>query len=168
MRPAPKTQRMLRTRFNQDEDLSSTRRRTILLAGQRARLDRCGRDGSVPQIPRRELRSAGRRGAPEDDRRSGQYEPLLAMPVSMDIITWLVVGLVAGVLASVAMRGWASGLFGNIVLGIAGALLGGWGFRELGWNAPLPGIAGVIVVAFLGAVAVLAIVRLLGGRARRA
>jgi uncharacterized membrane protein YeaQ/YmgE (transglycosylase-associated protein family) len=77
------------------------------------------------------------------------------------IITWLVVGLVAGVLASVIMRGSGFGLLGDILLGIAGAFVGGWGFRELRWHAPFAGIAGVIAVAAIGAVIVLAGFRLL-------
>ena len=79
----------------------------------------------------------------------------------MDIITWIVVGLVAGVLASAIMRGSGFGLLGDIVLGIAGAFIGSWVFRELGWRAPFSGIAGVIVVALVGAVIVLAILRLI-------
>jgi uncharacterized membrane protein YeaQ/YmgE (transglycosylase-associated protein family) len=79
----------------------------------------------------------------------------------MNLITWLVVGLVAGILASAAMRGSGFGLVGDLLLGIAGAVVGGWGFAELGWRAPLSGLAGVILVAFLGAVVVLAVGRAL-------
>ena len=73
----------------------------------------------------------------------------------MDIITWIVVGLVAGTLASFVLKGVGYGLVGNIVLGVVGAFVGSWGFRQLGWHSPLEGIAGVILVAFLGAVALL-------------
>lgn len=72
----------------------------------------------------------------------------------MDIITWIVVGLVAGTLASFVFKG-GYGIVGNIVLGVVGAFVGGWGFRQLGWHSPLEGIAGVILVAFLGAGALL-------------
>lgn len=78
----------------------------------------------------------------------------------MDIITWLIVGLVAGVLAS-AIVGEGFGLIGDIVIGIVGAFVGGWAFREAGWKTPFDGIAGVIAVAFVGAVIVLALVRLI-------
>lgn len=78
----------------------------------------------------------------------------------MDIITWLIVGLVAGVLAS-AVIGDGFGLIGDIVVGIVGAFVGGWTFREAGWHAPFGGLAGTIAVAFVGAVIVLAVVRLL-------
>ena len=78
----------------------------------------------------------------------------------MDILTWIIVGLVAGTLASFVMKGWGYGLVGNIVLGIVGAFVGGWGFRELGWRSPIAGIGGVILVAFLGAVALLFVIGL--------
>lgn len=85
----------------------------------------------------------------------------------MDIITWLLVGLVAGALASALVRG-GFGLLGDIVLGIAGAVVGGWTFHSLGWQPPFAGVAGTIAVAMVGAVIVLAGLRLLrGGVARR-
>ena len=86
----------------------------------------------------------------------------------MDIITWLIVGLVAGLLASALMRGSGFGLLGDIALGIAGAFVGGWTFRELGWHVPFTGLTGVIAVAFVGAVIVLAGFRLLRGVLARA
>ena len=58
---------------------------------------------------------------------------------SMDIITWLVVGLVAGVLASLIMGGF--GIIADIVVGIVGAFIGGWLFRYAGWHAPFAGLA---------------------------
>ena len=73
----------------------------------------------------------------------------------MDIVTWLIVGLVAGVLASFVMGGIGYGLVGDIIIGIVGAVFGGWLFGQLGWAAPMSGIAGVIIVAFLGAVVLL-------------
>jgi uncharacterized membrane protein YeaQ/YmgE (transglycosylase-associated protein family) len=78
----------------------------------------------------------------------------------MTILTWLVVGLVAGVLASYVMKG-GFGLVGDIIVGILGAILGGWLFGVLGWSVPLPGILGTILVAFIGAVVLLFILRLI-------
>lgn len=78
----------------------------------------------------------------------------------MDIITWIIVGLVAGVLASAVMRD-GFGLLGDIVIGVVGAFVGGWAFREAGWRTPFGGLAGVIAVAFIGAVIVLALLRLI-------
>jgi uncharacterized membrane protein YeaQ/YmgE (transglycosylase-associated protein family) len=84
----------------------------------------------------------------------------------MDILTWIIVGLVAGLLASFVVGGIGYGLLGDILIGILGALLGGWLFREMGWGAPFAGIAGTIFVAFIGAVILLAILRLLRPRRR--
>jgi len=78
----------------------------------------------------------------------------------MDIITILVVGLVAGLLASAFVRGSGFGVLGDIVLGIAGAFVGGWAFRGLGWKAPFEGVAGVILVSTVGAILLLLALRL--------
>ena len=79
----------------------------------------------------------------------------------MDILTWIIVGLFAGVLASMVMKGSGLGILGDIVLGIVGAFVGGFAFRSLGWQAPFQGLAGVIAVAFVGAVIVLLFLRLI-------
>ena len=83
----------------------------------------------------------------------------------MDLVTWLVVGLIAGVLASLVMGG--VGLIGDIVIGIVGAFVGGWLFRQLGVNSPFSGLAGTIFTAFIGAVVLLAILRLVTRGRRR-
>jgi uncharacterized membrane protein YeaQ/YmgE (transglycosylase-associated protein family) len=85
----------------------------------------------------------------------------------MDLITWLVVGLVAGVLASLVMGG-GYGLIGDIVIGIVGAFIGGWIFRQLGVSSPISGLGGTIFVAFIGAIVLLFLLRLLHrGRGKR-
>lgn len=76
------------------------------------------------------------------------------------VLVWLVVGLVAGWLAS-SVVGGGLGTIGDIVLGIVGAFLGGLVFRSLGWHAPFTGIAGTIAVAFIGAVLLLLAIRLI-------
>ncbi len=86
----------------------------------------------------------------------------------MDILTWLIVGLIAGVLASLVMGGTGYGLVGDIVIGIVGAFVGGWLFRTLGVTSPLGGIAGVILVAFVGAVVLLFVIRLIRRGSARA
>jgi uncharacterized membrane protein YeaQ/YmgE (transglycosylase-associated protein family) len=80
----------------------------------------------------------------------------------MDLLTWLIVGLVAGVLASLVMGG--VGLVGDIIIGIVGAFVGGWLFRQLGVTTPFSGLAGTIFTAFVGAVVLLAILRLVRRR----
>ncbi len=86
----------------------------------------------------------------------------------MDILTWLIVGLIAGVLASLVMGGTGYGLIGDIVIGIVGAFVGGWLFRMLGVAVPLGGIAGTILVAFVGAVVLLFLIRLIRRGSARA
>jgi uncharacterized membrane protein YeaQ/YmgE (transglycosylase-associated protein family) len=86
----------------------------------------------------------------------------------MDLLTWLIVGLVAGVLASLVMGGTGYGLIGDIIIGIVGAFVGGWLFRALGVASPLGGLAGTILVAFIGAVVLLFVLRMIRGGRRRA
>jgi uncharacterized membrane protein YeaQ/YmgE (transglycosylase-associated protein family) len=81
----------------------------------------------------------------------------------MDILTWLIVGLIAGVLASLIV-GSAGGVIIDIVIGIVGAFVGGWLFRTAGWHTPFTGLAGTIFVAFVGAVLLLVVLRLVRGR----
>ncbi len=81
----------------------------------------------------------------------------------MGILTWLVVGLFAGWLAGVVMKGRGFGLVGNMLIGIIGALVGGWlagALFNIG-NAISGFNLGTILVAFLGAVVVLYIARLI-------
>jgi uncharacterized membrane protein YeaQ/YmgE (transglycosylase-associated protein family) len=77
----------------------------------------------------------------------------------MDILTWIIVGLVAGVLASLVVGGY--GLLADLIIGIVGAFVGGWLFRQLGWHSPFGGLAGTIFVAFIGAIVLLLILRLI-------
>ena len=83
----------------------------------------------------------------------------------MSIIGWIVLGGVAGWLASIVMkRNSQMGLIANIVAGIVGAVVGGWVFSLFGGA----GVTGFnlpsLVVAFIGAVIVLAVVNLFLGR----
>lgn len=74
---------------------------------------------------------------------------------------WLIIGLVAGVLASMIVGGTGYGIIGDIVVGIVGAFVGGALFRYAGWSAPVGGMAGTIFVAFIGAIVLLLIINLL-------
>ena len=85
----------------------------------------------------------------------------------MTLLTWLIVGLVAGVLASLVMGGTGYGIVGDIVIGIVGAFVGGWLFGALGIASPLGGLAGTILVAFIGAVVLLFVLRMIRGGRRR-
>lgn len=76
----------------------------------------------------------------------------------MDLLTWLIVGLIAGVLAALLVGG--VGLIGDIIVGIVGAFIGGWIFSQLGVSAPFGGLAGTIFTAFVGAVVLLVVLHL--------
>jgi uncharacterized membrane protein YeaQ/YmgE (transglycosylase-associated protein family) len=81
----------------------------------------------------------------------------------MDIITLLVVGLIAGFLASLMVGDAGYGIVGDLIVGVAGAFLGSYIFMHMGWHAPFGGLASTIVVATIGAVILLAVIHLLHG-----
>jgi uncharacterized membrane protein YeaQ/YmgE (transglycosylase-associated protein family) len=83
------------------------------------------------------------------------------------IIWWLVVGLIAGALASLVMRGGGYGIVGDIIVGLVGALVGGFLMSLVGLGGS--GLLWTIVVAFIGACVFIALLRLFtGGYSRRA
>lgn len=74
------------------------------------------------------------------------------------LIWWLIVGLIAGFLASVVMRGGGYGIVGDILAGLVGAFIGGWLFGILGISLG-GGLLGSIIVAFIGACILIALLR---------
>jgi uncharacterized membrane protein YeaQ/YmgE (transglycosylase-associated protein family) len=84
----------------------------------------------------------------------------------MDILLWLVFGLVVGVVAKFLFPGPdPGGLVLTIVLGIVGAVLGGWLGRVMGFYRP--GDVAGFLVAVAGAIVILAVYRVLtSGRSR--
>jgi len=84
----------------------------------------------------------------------------------MGILSWIIVGLIAGWLAGLVMKGGGYGIIGDLLLGIVGALIGGFLAGAL-FGIPNP-VSGInitsIIIAFLGAVLLVAIVRALSGR----
>ena len=85
----------------------------------------------------------------------------------MNILAWLVVGLIAGWLAGQVMKGGGYGLVGDIVVGVLGALIGGFLAGVMLGGDYISGLnVTTIVVAFLGAVVLIAIIRMLPGRSR--
>ncbi len=86
------------------------------------------------------------------------------------IITWLIIGLIAGFLANVIFRGSGRSMTSNIIVGLLGAIIGGILFTVLGIQVPESLTAGFtlryidIIVAFVGAVIV---ILLFGGLWRR-
>jgi uncharacterized membrane protein YeaQ/YmgE (transglycosylase-associated protein family) len=82
----------------------------------------------------------------------------------MGIIAWLVLGLIAGFLASIVMKGGGYGIIGDIIVGVVGALIGGFLFSLLGST----GVTGLnlwsLLVAFIGACVLIALLRAVSGR----
>jgi uncharacterized membrane protein YeaQ/YmgE (transglycosylase-associated protein family) len=76
----------------------------------------------------------------------------------MDLIWFLLIGLIAGWLAS-AIVGGGFGLIGDIVIGVVGAFLGGYLFRTFGFSVG-GGMLGSIIVATVGAIVLLLLLRL--------
>lgn len=89
---------------------------------------------------------------------------LLAAPFVC--IGWLIVGAIAGSIAHSIMRSEAS-LIVDIILGLVGAVVGGFVISLFGLTRPQEGLSGVIaslIVAVIGAVIIIAVARLLRGR----
>ena len=80
-------------------------------------------------------------------------------------LAWIIVGLIAGAVAARVVTGRGFGCLADIVVGIAGALIGGYLLGALFNVEGTVGFIGSIVVAFLGAAVLLSVLKLLrGGR----
>ena len=80
--------------------------------------------------------------------------------MSVESLIWfLLIGLIAGWLAGKVMRGGGFGVIGDMIVGVIGAFLGAWIFSLLGISAG--GLIGSIVTAFVGAVVLLLLLRLI-------
>ena len=78
----------------------------------------------------------------------------------MEFIWFIIVGLIAGWLAGVVMKGGGFGVIGDIVVGIVGALIGGWLFSTMGVSTG-GGLLGAIIVALIGAIILIFVLRLI-------
>lgn len=81
----------------------------------------------------------------------------------MDILAWIIVGLIAGWATGKIMRGSGYGVLGDIILGIIGGIVGGWIMQAIGF-AGQGGTVYTILVAIGGAIVLTAIFRLITGR----
>jgi len=82
------------------------------------------------------------------------------------IIAWILVGLIAGWAAGSVSRGDGYGVIGDIVVGLIGALVGGF-LAGLFIHGTV-GLLGSILLAFVGAVSLLALLRAISGRSKAA
>src|SRR5260370_10591236 len=90
---------------------------------------------------------------------------LIHMVINLDfdtILVWILVGLVAGFFASHWALGHGLGIVGDVIAGVVGALVGGFLAGVFHWSITIVGhpILSAIVIAFIGAVIVLMVVRL--------
>ena len=74
--------------------------------------------------------------------------------LDMNIIGWIVVGLIAGALSGMVVPGrTARGCLPNIIVGVLGGILGGWLATQSGFGQ-IQGFIAAVIVAFIGAVIV--------------
>jgi uncharacterized membrane protein YeaQ/YmgE (transglycosylase-associated protein family) len=93
---------------------------------------------------------------------------MAAMPLTVSLqpgswLSWILVGLIAGAIAARVVAGRGFGCIADIVVGIAGALIGGFLIGQIFGVNTVVGFWGSIIVAFIGAAALLAALKLLSG-----
>jgi uncharacterized membrane protein YeaQ/YmgE (transglycosylase-associated protein family) len=91
---------------------------------------------------------------------------LLAIPgvnfAINDLLSWIIVGLIAGFLASAVIRGRGYGCIGNIIIGLIGAVIGGYLASLLNISGTFH-FWGTLLIAFLGACILVAILQIFSG-----
>jgi uncharacterized membrane protein YeaQ/YmgE (transglycosylase-associated protein family) len=85
----------------------------------------------------------------------------------MSILAWIVLGLVAGFIASKIVNKHGEGVFLDIILGVVGAVVGGWLFSALGMSRVTGLNIYSLLVAVIGAVVVLFAYHAIAGRTGR-
>jgi uncharacterized membrane protein YeaQ/YmgE (transglycosylase-associated protein family) len=80
------------------------------------------------------------------------------------IITWVIVGGIAGFLAEALIGGIRTGCIGTVIVGVVGAFVGGWLFSQLHVSLGTTGLVTDIITAFVGAAFLLLVIRILRGR----
>lgn len=86
----------------------------------------------------------------------------------MEPVPWIVIGLIAGWLAGLVMKGNGYGLVGDLVVGILGGVVGAWLFVFIVPANERTGLVGTIVVAVISATVFIGLARLLTRRTVRA
>ena len=79
------------------------------------------------------------------------------------LLAWSVIGLIAGAVASRVVAGRGFGCLADILVGVAGALIGGFLLSALFGASGTVGFWGSLVVAFIGAAVLLAVLKLVSG-----
>ena len=79
------------------------------------------------------------------------------------IVTWIIVGGIAGFLAQAIIGGIRMGCIGTVIVGIVGAFIGGWLFSQLDISIGATGLLKDIITAFVGAAVLLLMIRIVRG-----
>ncbi len=82
----------------------------------------------------------------------------------MSLLYFIVIGIVAGWLAGLIMKGGGYGLLGDLIVGVLGAIFGGFLFGLLGLSAN--GLVGSLVTATVGAIVLIALLRLISRKSK--
>ena len=88
---------------------------------------------------------------------------------TLEWLAWIVVGAIAGWLAGLLVKGdEGMGVIGHVLLGLVGALAGGWIVSQVTGNDPMDGVFDIstIVTAVVGAVVLVVLVNMMRGRTR--
>src|ERR1700758_2855349 len=131
---------------------------------------RNGRAACAIARPRRSGTRGLSRGAWRSSRKQRALRPSVKLATgasamylsNQSLLVIIVVGIVAGWLAGRVMEGGGFGLIGDLLVGLVGAFIGDWLLPRLGIHLGA-GIVSLIINAFIGAVVLLLILRLLGG-----
>jgi len=91
----------------------------------------------------------------------GDLMHIFALYIPQSVIAWIIIGLIAGWLAGTVSRGRGFGCLADIVLGMVGAVMGGWIFTKLGILGG--GLIYSIAAATLGAIILVVIAKLFSG-----
>jgi uncharacterized membrane protein YeaQ/YmgE (transglycosylase-associated protein family) len=87
------------------------------------------------------------------------------MPEGLNILSWIVIGLLAGAIAGWFVPGRErNGCIGTTLIGVAGGLLGGWIWTELLKQDQAGGFLGALLIAVLGSAVVLLVLRTIARR----
>jgi uncharacterized membrane protein YeaQ/YmgE (transglycosylase-associated protein family) len=86
---------------------------------------------------------------------------ILSVYIPQSVIAWIIIGLIAGWLAGTLSRGRGFGCIADIILGMVGAILGGWIFSKL--NIRGGGLLYGIAAATVGAVILVTVARIFSG-----
>ena len=86
---------------------------------------------------------------------------LLSVYIPQSVIAWIIIGLIAGWLAGTLSRGRGFGCIADIILGMVGAIIGGWIFSKL--NIRGGGLLYSIAAATVGAIILVTVARIFSG-----